>query len=125
MKKIIFYFTFLFISHFCFTQNVSVTELLKMHTCSNYECAKELIIANAYTYTSSPIIEPGKAGYLYSHPVGKDLTTSDQNTIKVYHSIVYELNETSADAHYVYAMALGRINENASSRQKIASRPEL
>jgi len=32
-----------------------------------------------------------------------------------------KLNETSADAHYVYAMALGRINENASSKQKIAN----
>jgi tetratricopeptide (TPR) repeat protein len=30
-------------------------------------------------------------------------------------------NEASADAHYVYAMALGRINENASSKQKIAN----
>ena len=32
-----------------------------------------------------------------------------------------KLSETSADAHYVYAMALGRINENASSKQKIAN----
>jgi tetratricopeptide (TPR) repeat protein len=30
-------------------------------------------------------------------------------------------SETSAEAHYVYAMALGRINENASSKQKIAN----
>ncbi|MCW3104393.1 MAG: hypothetical protein JWO09_2833 [Bacteroidetes bacterium] len=30
-------------------------------------------------------------------------------------------NEASADAHYAYAMALGRINENASSKQKIAN----
>jgi tetratricopeptide (TPR) repeat protein len=32
-----------------------------------------------------------------------------------------KLSETSADAHYAYAMALGRINENASSKQKIAN----
>jgi tetratricopeptide (TPR) repeat protein len=32
-----------------------------------------------------------------------------------------KLNEVSADAHYAYAMALGRINENASSKQKIAN----
>lgn len=32
-----------------------------------------------------------------------------------------KINETSADAHYAYAMALGRINENASSKQKIAN----
>ena len=30
-------------------------------------------------------------------------------------------NNNSADAHYTYAMALGRINENASSKQKIAN----
>lgn len=30
-------------------------------------------------------------------------------------------NGNSADAHYTYAMALGRINENASSKQKIAN----
>ena len=32
-----------------------------------------------------------------------------------------KINEASADAHYAYAMALGRINENASSKQKIAN----
>ncbi len=32
-----------------------------------------------------------------------------------------KLHEASADAHYAYAMALGRINENASSKQKIAN----
>ena len=32
-----------------------------------------------------------------------------------------KLNEASADAHFAYAMALGRINENASSKQKIAN----
>ena len=30
-------------------------------------------------------------------------------------------NDNNADAHYTYAMALGRINENASSKQKIAN----
>jgi len=32
-----------------------------------------------------------------------------------------KLNEALADAHYAYAMALGRINENASSKQKVAN----
>ncbi len=32
-----------------------------------------------------------------------------------------KINEASADAHFAYAMALGRINENASSKQKIAN----
>ena len=32
-----------------------------------------------------------------------------------------ELNSNSADAHYTYALALGRISENAGSKQKIAN----
>lgn len=32
-----------------------------------------------------------------------------------------KVNDKSADAHFAYAMALGRINENASSKQKIAN----
>lgn len=32
-----------------------------------------------------------------------------------------KVNEKMSDAHYAYAMALGRINENASSKQKIAN----
>ncbi len=32
-----------------------------------------------------------------------------------------KINEASADAHYVYALVLGRINENASSKVKIAN----
>ncbi len=31
------------------------------------------------------------------------------------------INKTNAQAHYTYALALGRINENASSKQKIAN----
>lgn len=47
--------------------------------------------------------------------------------MKYYRSAEYlakkaiKLKETSADAHFAYAMALGRINENASSKQKIAN----
>ncbi len=32
-----------------------------------------------------------------------------------------KVNEKSADGHFAYAMALGRINENASSKQKISN----
>lgn len=59
-----------------------------------------------------------KFGYYYA---------SENDKVKFYKTAEYlakkaiKLNETSADAHYVYAMALGRINENASSKQKIAN----
>ena len=59
-----------------------------------------------------------KYGYYYAPEAEK---------MKYYKSAEYlakkaiKVNETSADAHYVYAMALGRINENASSKQKISN----
>lgn len=59
-----------------------------------------------------------KYGYYYAPEAEK---------MKYYKSAEYlakkaiKISETSADAHYVYAMALGRINENASSKQKIAN----
>jgi tetratricopeptide (TPR) repeat protein len=59
-----------------------------------------------------------KYGYYYAPEAEK---------MKYYKSAEYlalkaiKVNEASADAHYAYAMALGRINENASSKQKIAN----
>jgi tetratricopeptide (TPR) repeat protein len=51
----------------------------------------------------------------------------DAEKMKYYKTAEYlakkaiKINEASADAHFAYAMALGRINENASSKQKIAN----
>ena len=59
-----------------------------------------------------------KYGYYYAPEAEK---------MKYYKSAEYlakkaiKVNEASADAHYALAMALGRINENASSKQKIAN----
>jgi len=53
--------------------------------------------------------------------------TAEADKIKHYQKAEYlakkaiKLDDNNADAHYVYAMALGRINENASSKQKIAN----
>lgn len=66
------------------------------------------------------------ASYCYSK-YGFYHLTSEAEKIKYYQSAEYlakkaiKLNDKSADAHYAYAMALGRINENASSKQKIAN----
>ncbi|MBK7182907.1 MAG: hypothetical protein IPH89_08205 [Bacteroidetes bacterium] len=66
------------------------------------------------------------ASYCYSK-YGYYHVTGETQKIKFYQSAEYlakkaiKVNEKSADAHYVYAMALGRINENASSKQKIAN----
>ncbi|MCW3084666.1 MAG: hypothetical protein JWP12_2032 [Bacteroidetes bacterium] len=52
---------------------------------------------------------------------------AEADKMKYYKSAEYlakksiKIKEASADAHYAYAMALGRINENASSKQKIAN----
>ncbi|MFY9307584.1 MAG: hypothetical protein WAQ28_00905 [Bacteroidia bacterium] len=59
-----------------------------------------------------------KYGYFYAPEAEK---------MKYYKNAEYlakkaiKVNEKSADGHFAYAMALGRINENASSKQKIAN----
>ncbi len=59
-----------------------------------------------------------KYGYFYA---------AEADKIKFYKTAEYlakkaiKLKETNADAHFAYAMAIGRINENASSKQKIAN----
>lgn len=66
------------------------------------------------------------ASYCYSK-YGYYYVTVEAEKMKHYKSAEYlakkaiKINEASADAHYAYAMALGRINENASSKQKIAN----
>ena len=66
------------------------------------------------------------ASYCYSK-YGFYYLSSESEKMTYYKTAEYlakkalKLNETNADAHYVYAMALGRINENASSKQKIAN----
>jgi len=63
--------------------------------------------------------------YFYSK-VGNTLAT-DQEKLSYYRKAEYlakkaiKLNDKNAEAHYAYALALGRINENASSSQKIAN----
>ena len=59
-----------------------------------------------------------KAGYFFA---------PESEKLSYYKSAEYlskkaiQKNANSADAHYTYAMALGRLNENASSKQKIAN----
>lgn len=66
------------------------------------------------------------ASYCYSK-FGYYYVAGEAEKIKMYKTAEYlakkalKVNEASADAHYAYAMALGRINENASSKQKIAN----
>jgi tetratricopeptide (TPR) repeat protein len=66
------------------------------------------------------------ASYCYSK-YGYYYVAAEAEKMKYYKSAEYlakkalKINEASADAHYAYAMALGRINENASSKQKIAN----
>jgi len=63
--------------------------------------------------------------YFYSK-VGNTLAT-EKEKMDYYHKAMYlakksiKLNDKNAEAHYAYALALGRINENASSSQKIAN----
>lgn len=63
--------------------------------------------------------------YFYSK-VGNTLT-AEKDKMDYYRKAEYlakkaiKINDKNAEAHYAYALALGRINENASSSQKIAN----
>ncbi|MGZ4033929.1 MAG: tetratricopeptide repeat protein [Bacteroidia bacterium] len=59
-----------------------------------------------------------KYAYYYVPETGK---MSYYKTAEYLAKKALKIKEASADAHYAYAMALGRINENASSKQKIAN----
>ena len=102
MKKLLFYLIGFFCSHVCLTQKVQAVDLLKLHTCTSYDCANTLIIANGYKYSDTPVKKEGKTGYLYTHPTPTKITKSDQTTFNEYHTIVYELNETSSEMVIYY-----------------------
>jgi tetratricopeptide (TPR) repeat protein len=59
-----------------------------------------------------------KYGYYYVPEAGK---MAFYKTAEYLAKKALKIKEASPDAHYAYAMALGRINENASSKQKIAN----
>ncbi len=63
--------------------------------------------------------------YLYSKLGSQRKTETEKQGYYNYASYLSQkaisLNKTSAQAHYTYALALGRKNENASSKQKIAN----
>jgi hypothetical protein len=59
-----------------------------------------------------------KFGYFYAPDAEK---LSYYKTAEYLSKKAIQKNTNSADAHYTYAMALGRLNENASSKQKIAN----
>lgn len=59
-----------------------------------------------------------KAGYFFAPEAEKQTYYKSAELLS---KKAIQKNNNSADAHYTYAMALGRINENASSKQKIAN----
>ncbi len=63
--------------------------------------------------------------YLYSKLGSQQKTETEKQGYYNHASYLSQkaiaLNKTSAQAHYTYALALGRKNENASSKQKIAN----
>lgn len=59
-----------------------------------------------------------KFGFFFAPEAGKQ---TYYKTAEYLAKKAIQKNTNNADAHYTYAMALGRINENASSKQKIAN----
>ena len=116
----------LFISIYTFAQN------------TDEQYAKALKFKNAYNYKEAlPLYQSllksdsNNVNYLtgsaYCYVKYSYYYLPEKEKMNYYNSAGYfaqkaiKLNETNADAHYVYAMALGRIYENASSKVKIAN----
>ena len=74
--------------------------------------------SNNVNYLSNAAYFYAKAGYMQS---------IEEEKIKYYKTAEYlalkalKQDEKHADAHYAYALALGRLNENVGSKQKIAN----
>ncbi len=105
---------------------------------SDEQYAKAVKLKNEYKYKEAfPLFQAllksdsANVNYLqyasYCYSKTGFFLPSEAEKMKAYKTAEYlakkaiKLNEASADAHYVYALALGRINENASSKQKIAN----
>ena len=75
---------------------------------------------------STKILYITNGSYFYSK-YGFVITGTEKDKMKYYHTAEYlakkaiKMDEKNAEAHYVYCLALGRINENASSSDKIKS----
>jgi tetratricopeptide (TPR) repeat protein len=74
--------------------------------------------SNNVNYLHSASFCYSKCGFYYAPEAEK---MNYYKTAEYLAKKAIKVNEKTADAHYVYAMALGRINENASSKQKIAN----
>jgi tetratricopeptide (TPR) repeat protein len=128
MKKIAILFSAAFLagaSLFAQNNDDDYAKALKLKTEFKYKEALPLFQALLKT-DSSNVNYLQYASYLYSK-YGYYYITAEAEKMKYYKTAEYlakkalKINEASADAHYAYAMALGRINENASSKQKIAN----
>ncbi len=104
------------------TTEENYAKALKLKTEYNYKEALSLfqkllksdssqinyLINTSYCYS--------KTGYFFAPDAEKQ---GYYKTAEYLSKKAIQINTASADAHYTYAMALGRINENASSKQKI------
>jgi tetratricopeptide (TPR) repeat protein len=125
MKQIIICFL-LYLTTFGFgqTKEEQYAKALKLKTEYNYKEALPLyqvllkVDSNNVNYLHGASYCYTKYGYYFVPEVEK---------MKYYTTASYlaekaiKINETSGEAHCAYAMALGRIYENASSKQKIAN----
>ena len=106
------------------TSNEKFEQALKLKKELKYESSfalfKELLKID-----SSNVEYLSNTGFLYAK-IGYSLPTETQKT-NFYKTAEYlakkaiALKRNNANAHYTYAFALGRLNENASTKQKIAN----
>jgi len=122
--KLVLLLTVISISAFAQTNEEQYAKALKFKTAYNYKEALPLYQALLKADSSNVSYLTG-AAYVYVKYAFYYLPEAEKMN---YYNIACRLgqkaikvNDASADAHYVYAMALGRIYENASSKVKIAN----
>jgi tetratricopeptide (TPR) repeat protein len=125
-KKFKLALSFLLLCCFTYAQNAEeqYTKALKLKNEYNYKEAlllfQKLLKSDSseINYLTNASFCYTKTGYFYAPEAEK---MGSYKTAEYLSKKAIQKNANSADAHYTYAMALGRLNENASSKQKIAN----
>lgn len=125
LKKTVAALLLVLLCNFSFAQSSEdYTKALKLKSEYNYKEALTLF-QKLVKSDSSQVNYLTNAAYCYVkygfYVAPEAEKQTDYKTAEYLSKKAIQKNPNNADAHYTYAMALGRINENASSKQKIAN----
>ncbi len=124
MKKIFFFLFLISICVFGKQENDQFTQALKLKNENKFE--ESLVLFQQLMKSDSSKVEYlYNSSFLYSKLGNRQKVESTR--LDYFRKAEYlskkavAINPGNAECHYTYALALGRINENASSKQKIAN----